>query len=109
MICAVLTMKCSADVSVQVRCLIKGMGMKHIMISPCFSGTIGCLELKSCDDANSSCLWKLVHKYLLKQLCLMFNEWALWWLLLWTPHLLDRLLKRTCGGSLGGFCLRGWV
>ena len=77
MICAVLTIKCSADVPVQVRCLNKGMGMKHIMISPCFSGTIGCLGLKSRDDTNSSCLWKLMQKYLLKQLCSMLDGWAL--------------------------------
>ena len=99
MICAVLTIKCSADVPVQVRCLNKGMGMKHIMISPCFSGTIGCLGLNSRDDANSSCLWKLVQKYLLKQLCSMLDGWALWSLLLWEPHLLDRLWKRACGGN----------
>ena len=99
MICAVLTVKCSVDVLVQVRCLNKGMGMKHIMISSCFSGTIGCLGLKSHDDANSICLWTLVQKYLLKQLCSMFDGWALWWLLLWAPHLLDRLWKRTCGGN----------
>ena len=56
MICAVLTMKCSADVPMQVRCLNKGMGMKHIMISLCFSGTIKCPELKSHDDTNNSYL-----------------------------------------------------
>ena len=99
MICAVLTIKCSANVPVQVHCLSKGMGMKHIMISPCFSGTILGLELKSRDDTNSSCLWKLMQKYLLKQLCSMLDGWALWWLLLWVPHLLDRLWKRTCGGN----------
>ena len=97
MISVVVTVKCSADVLVQVCCLNKGMGMKHIMISSCFLGTIGCLELKSRDDANNSYLWKLMQKYLLKQLCSILDGWALWWLL-WTPHRLDRLWKRTCGG-----------
>ena len=99
MICAILTVKCSANVLVQVRCLNKGMGMKHIKISLCFSGTIGCLELKSCDDTNSSCLWKLMQKYLLKQWCSLLDGWALWLFLLWEPHLLDRFWERTCGGN----------
>ena len=62
MIFAVLIVKCSADVLVQVCCLNKGMGMKHIMISLWFSGTIECLELKGREDTNSSCLWKLMCK-----------------------------------------------
>ena len=66
MISVVVIVKCSAEVLVQVCYLNKGMGMKHIMISPCFLGTIGCLELKSRDDTNSSCLWKLMHENTLK-------------------------------------------
>ena len=60
MIYAVLAIECSADVPVQVHCLSRGMGMKHVVISPCFLGTILCLELKSRDDTNSSRLWKLM-------------------------------------------------